>query len=120
MYIVLNARHAQGPGLYVVLVSLQMNLYSAHIVKLSVQNLKELRMISHRRHRELNTIENKNIVMFLNQEACQQRNTHIVDDLTRLWDLRCSLAMRGLLPWGSTGFTNLEEMLYIAKNFCNL
>lgn len=39
-------------------------------------------------------------------------------DLTRLWDMRCILGMSRALPFGSTEFQNLGELLWIAKEVC--
>ncbi len=39
-------------------------------------------------------------------------------DLTRLWDLRCMWGMQNIMPFGSTEFKNLSEMLYVARELC--
>jgi len=39
-------------------------------------------------------------------------------DLTRLWDLRCMWGMQNQMPFGSTVFKNLSEMLYVARELC--
>jgi aminoglycoside/choline kinase family phosphotransferase len=39
-------------------------------------------------------------------------------DLTRLWDLRCIWGMKNVMPFGSTEFKNLSEMLYVARELC--
>lgn len=51
--------------------------------------------------------------------ACQRWTKKDVDqDLTRLWDLRCIWGMQKVLPFKSTNFTNLGELLWIAKEVC--
>ena len=77
--------------------------------------------ISKRRQEEIKV--DKGVVEFLYRSACNQHGKSAIDkDLTRLWDLRCSLGMSrdSMLPFGSTKFKNLEEMLWIVRNVCNL
>jgi len=51
--------------------------------------------------------------------ACQRWPKDVVDkDLTRLWDLRCIWGVQRVLPFGNTNFTNLGEMLWVAKEVC--
>ena len=39
-------------------------------------------------------------------------------DLTRLWDLRCVWGMQNMMPFRSTEFKDLSEMLYVARELC--
>lgn len=51
--------------------------------------------------------------------AVQRFGQEAVDkDLTRLWDLRCIWGMHRILPFGSTNFSSLGEMLWIAEEVC--
>ena len=59
------------------------------------------------------------IVKVLYKKACEQSGEdEVKKDLTRLWDLRCTWGVHRILPFGSTEFKNVEEMLYIAKELC--
>ena len=61
------------------------------------------------------------IVATLYEHACDKWGREAVDrDLTRLWDLRCMWGMHKILPFGSTCFRNLGELLWIAKTVCGL
>ncbi len=63
--------------------------------------------------------EDTHVVAMLYEHACQKWSKAAVDkDLTRLWDLRCIMGMHRQLPFGSTNFTNLGEMLWIAETGC--
>ena len=55
----------------------------------------------------------------LYEGACQRWGKDEVDkDLTRLWDLRCIQGMMKQLPFGSTRFHTLGEMLWVAEEVC--
>lgn len=61
----------------------------------------------------------KVVVEKLYKHAVEKWGKEAVDnDLTRLWDLRCIWGMQNVLPFGSTFFTNLGEMLWIAEEVC--
>jgi len=36
-------------------------------------------------------------------------------DLTRVWDLRCIWGMKGILPFNTTCFKNLGELLWLTR-----
>lgn len=61
----------------------------------------------------------ENTVRKLYDGACQRFTKEKVDkDLTRLWDLRCIWGMQNVLPFRSTLFVNVKEMLWIAVEVC--
>ena len=71
-----------------------------------------------RMHKELLKAD-IDVVKMLYKKACEQHGeAEVKKDLTRLWDLRCTWGMHNILPFGTTGFKDLEEMLYIAKELC--
>jgi hypothetical protein len=73
--------------------------------------------LSQKRKRELEDC--KSDIESLYQGAVNRWGEEKVkQDLTRLWDLRCMWGMANLMPFGSTGFTNLGEMLYVARELC--
>lgn len=73
--------------------------------------------ISKKRQAELR--QDETIVRDLHTKAIERFGADAVaKDLTRLWDLRCIMGMARTLPFGSTRFTNLGELLWIAKEVC--
>lgn len=59
------------------------------------------------------------VVRLLHKKAIERWGEDAVSrDLTRLWDLRCIWGMSKQLPFGTTEFKNLAEMLWIAKEVC--
>jgi hypothetical protein len=61
------------------------------------------------------------IVEKLYKGACARFGKEVVDkDLTRIWDLRCIWGMHQTLPFDSTTFRSLGELLWIATEVCGL
>lgn len=73
--------------------------------------------ISMKRQKELR--KDENTVRKLYENACNRWGKEEVNkDLTRLWDLRCIWGMQRMLPFTSTNFKDLGEMLWIAREVC--
>lgn len=59
-------------------------------------------------------MEDAHVVSMLFRKAVEQFGKEfVVNDPTTLWDVRCQMGVANLLPFGSTTFTNIEEMLWI-------
>lgn len=75
--------------------------------------------LSKKRQRELSTPEAEVTVRALYKGAVERFGQEETDrDLTRIWDWRCILGIRRVLPFGSLPFTTMRELLWIAENVC--
>jgi len=76
---------------------------------------------SKKRQKELLSEESVSQVMCLHDGAVERWGIEAVNkDLTRIWDLRCCLGMQGSLPFGSTVFTCLPELLWTVRQVYQL
>lgn len=78
-----------------------------------------MRPPSKKRQEELR--KDQDVVYQLYQGAIVRFGKAVVDkNLTHLWDLRCIWGMLQILPFDSTRFHTLGEMLWIAEEICGL
>ncbi len=73
--------------------------------------------LSQKNHRELKACK-PDVELLYRGAINRWGEEKVKKDLTRLWDLRCIWGIQNIMPFGSTEFKNLSEMLYVARDLC--